>query len=70
VRRRVAKLARAAQRYSVNVWPNEFEQLRDSGKIERVHEEWWLLRDVAADYSPVTGLARQDASDEVMNEIG
>jgi hypothetical protein len=30
---RVAKLARAAQRYSVNVWPSEFEQLRDTGKM-------------------------------------
>jgi len=66
---RVAKLARAAQRYSVNVWPDEFEQLRDSGRIEPVHQEWWLLRDLA-DYSSVTGLVRQDASGDVVTEIG
>jgi CRISPR-associated helicase Cas3/CRISPR-associated endonuclease Cas3-HD len=65
----VAKLSRRAQRYSVNVWPNEFEQLKDSGRIELVHDEWWLLRE-RADYSPVTGLIRQDASGDVMNEIG
>jgi CRISPR-associated endonuclease/helicase Cas3 len=64
----VAKLARRAQRYSINVWPDEFMKLRASGKIELVHEEWWILRD-SADYSPMTGLIRQIASSEA-NEIG
>jgi CRISPR-associated endonuclease/helicase Cas3 len=66
---RVSRLARTAQRYSVNVWPNEFELLHDSRRIERMHDEWWLLRDLA-DYSPVTGLLRQDASGDVVQEIG
>jgi len=65
----VAKLARAAQRYSVNVWPNEFAQLRDTGRIEQAHDEWWLLRDLT-DYSPVTGLVRRDTSGDVLTEIG
>ena len=65
----VARLARKAQRYSVNVWPGEHEQLRDSGRIELVHDEWWLLRD-PADYSPMTGLIRRDASGDVVDEIG
>jgi hypothetical protein len=65
----VASLARQAQRYSVNVWPNEFEQLRDNDRIELVHGEWWILRNLA-DYSPVVGLLRQDASGEALSEIG
>ena len=65
----MAKMARAAQRYSVNVWPNEFAQLRDTGRIEQTHDEWWLLRDLI-DYSSVTGLVRQDASGDVVTEIG
>jgi hypothetical protein len=65
----VAKLARAAQRYSVNVWPNEFAQLRDTGRIEQAHDEWWLLRNLT-DYSPVTGLVRQGESGDVVTEIG
>ena len=66
----VARLARKAQRYAVNVWPDEFAQFRDTGRIVAVHGEWWLLRDASADYSPVTGLVRHDASGDVVNEIG
>jgi hypothetical protein len=44
--------------------------LRDSGRIELLHGEWWLLCDASADYSPVTGLLRQDASGDVLQEIG
>jgi CRISPR-associated endonuclease/helicase Cas3 len=40
---RVAKLARKAQRYAVNVWPNEFKRLQNLAKIEPVHDEWWIL---------------------------
>jgi hypothetical protein len=65
----VAKLTRQAQRYSVNVWPNEFAQLRDSGRIALVHDEWWLLRNLS-DYSLMTGLIRQNAGGEVAQEIG
>jgi CRISPR-associated endonuclease/helicase Cas3 len=67
---RVAKLARVAQRYSVNIWPDEFAQLRDTGRIGLVHGEWWLLRDLTVDYSPVTGLVRRDVSGDVLQEIG
>jgi CRISPR-associated endonuclease/helicase Cas3 len=65
----VARLTRQTQRYSVNVWPNEFEQLRANGRIELVNGEWWILRNLA-DYSPVVGLLRQDASGEALSEIG
>jgi CRISPR-associated endonuclease/helicase Cas3 len=65
----VAKLTRQMQRYCVNVWPNEFEELRDTGRIELVHDQWWILRNLA-DYSPVVGLLRQDAGGEPLSEIG
>jgi CRISPR-associated endonuclease/helicase Cas3 len=66
----VAKLSRQAQRYAVNVWPGEFEQLREAGRIEQLHGEWWVLRDIPDNYSTVTGLIRRDASGDVANEIG
>jgi CRISPR-associated endonuclease/helicase Cas3 len=65
----VAKLARKAQRYSVNVYPQEFQILRDNHRIEQVHDEWWFLPDLT-EYSPLVGLLRQDASGEVVEEIG
>lgn len=65
----VAKLVRKAQRYSVNVWPDEFAKLAATGRIEQVHDEWWLLCS-AGDYSPATGLVRHDASGDVLQEIG
>jgi CRISPR-associated endonuclease/helicase Cas3 len=62
-------LSRKLQRYSINVWPIECQKLQANDRVELVHGEWWILRDLA-DYSAVSGLMRQDASGDVLQEIG
>jgi hypothetical protein len=62
-------LTRKLQRYAISVWQPEFHDLQTKDKIELVHDKWWLLRDLA-DYSALTGLLRQDASGDALQEIG
>jgi CRISPR-associated endonuclease/helicase Cas3 len=63
------RLARKAQRYSVNVYPQELEILLAAGTIETVHEKFLILADRQL-YSPTIGLLRQDAGADVPDEIG
>ena len=63
------RLARKAQRYSVNVYPQELETLLAARTIETAHESFLILADPQL-YSPRLGLLRQDAGGEVLNEIG
>ena len=62
-------LARRLQRYTVNVWPGQYQQLVEEGKIEKVHEYFSVLADMSK-YSDNIGLLHQDASGDVTQEIG
>src|SRR5262249_51503042 len=63
------RLARKAQRDSVNVYPQELEILLTAGTMEIAHESFLILAEPQL-YSPTVGLLRQDAGGEVPHEIG
>jgi CRISPR-associated endonuclease/helicase Cas3 len=60
-------LARRLQRYMVNVWPAQYQQLLAQGKLATVHEQYTMLADMTI-YSASLGLLH--ASGEMVQDIG
>jgi CRISPR-associated endonuclease/helicase Cas3 len=63
----IRALVRKLQRYTVNVWPEQYQSLISAGRLEGVHDQYRVLADMRL-YSEATGLAH--ASDDGMQEVG